>query len=351
MKLRSIVDVQIAPDGTARRLRRVDAEPSQERTRGGALRRRRGRRNADATRRNRPHLQHPDAPAAAPLVARRLDAVGDRHRRRTAGGDRHSAVRRGAGGAHEGAGRGVHVRVVAGRQEPRVPHARSDAARRGAPAAGQVVRHPRGRAGSSDAAGAGQGRPAVRDAHADAADRLRRRAVVVARRPRDRVLGGAAHRLHRRLRRARLRGRARRRRAPDDRRSRRDEHRPALLARRPLDRVHLDQRPQRHHGVAQSDRRAGGRRNAARLRAGRCVGERVRVGARQPVDLPAGQRRHVRQGRAHVRAADRAPDRRRRQGDAPGLRSDGRVFDQPQRRRRAGWPSSRSAPGRWATWR
>ena len=37
---------------------------------------------------------------------------------------------------------------------------------------------------------------------------------------------------------------------------------------------------------------AGG--DAARLRARRCVGERVRVGARQPVDLPAGQRRHVR---------------------------------------------------------
>ena len=52
------------------------------------------------------------------------------------------------------------------------------------------------------------------DAAADAADRLRRRAVVVARRPRDRLLGGAAHRLHRGVRRARLRRRARRRRAP-----------------------------------------------------------------------------------------------------------------------------------------
>ena len=32
MKLRSIVDVQMAPDGTARRLRGVDAEPGPERT-------------------------------------------------------------------------------------------------------------------------------------------------------------------------------------------------------------------------------------------------------------------------------------------------------------------------------
>ena len=138
----------------------------------------------------------------------------------------------------------------------------------------------------------------------------------------------------------------------DDRRSRRHEHRPALFTRRPLDRVHLDQRPQRHHGVAQPDGRAGGRRDAARLRAGRCVGERVRVGARQPVDLPAGERRHVRP-RPSTCSSSRSCGSTVADGRAERarVRSDRRVLDQPQRRRRAGSRSSRSARGRWATWR
>ena len=121
-----------------------------------------------------------------------------------------------------------------------------------------------------------------------------RRLVVVARRPRDRVLRGAADRIHGRLRRPPLHRRRRQRRVANDRRSPGHEHRPALFAGRPADRLHLDQRPQRRHGDAQSDPRRGGRRHAAHLRARRCLGQRVRVGARQPLDLPGGQRRHVR---------------------------------------------------------
>ena len=73
--------------------------------------------------------------------------------------------------------------------------------------------------------------------------------------------------------------------AADDRRSRRHEHRTALLARRPPDRVHLDQRRSRRHGAAQPRRRP---RRPARDGAVRTfvlddawVNE-YRLGARQP---------------------------------------------------------------------
>ena len=197
-----------------------------------------------------------------------------------------------------GAGGRVRVRVVAGRQEPRLHHARSDAGRRGAAAAGPVVRHPRGRAGPrrrgsmvqrldgsapraltppSQYVDALSWSPDGREIAYSAAPRTGFTAAYDARVYAVAVDGGAA---------------------ADDRRSPRHEHRTALFAGRPADRVHLDQRPHRHHGDAQPDPRPGGRRHAAHLRARRCVGERVRVGARQPLDLPAGQRRHVRTRRS-----------------------------------------------------
>ena len=120
----------------------------------------------------------------------------------------------------------------------------------------------------------------------------------------------------------------------NDRRPARHEHRPALLARRPADRVHLDQRRHRRHGHAQPDRGRGrpARAGASNIHPGRSVGERVRVGAGQPIDLPAGERRHVRTSGAHVRTAGRAAVRRRRPRRASGQRSHRRFFDRRQQR-------------------
>ena len=194
---------------------------------------------------------------------------------------------------------------------------------------------PRRCARSPDPAGAAEGRPAIRAPHADAAGRVRRRAVVVARRPRNRVLGGATRRLHGGVRRPRVRGRTRGRRPPHHRRSRRHEHRSPLFAGREVDRLHLDQRPQRHHGLAQPHDRRGGRRHAKGLHPRRCVGERVRVVARQPIDPAAGQRRHLRPRRSHVRTAGRQAFRRRWPRHAHGIGPDRRLLDQPRHRRDA----------------
>ena len=74
MKLRSIVDVQIAPDGD--RVAYVVSTPVAPKNEHEAalfvVPRR--RRHADAARRDRAHLQRADAAAAASLVARRHDA-------------------------------------------------------------------------------------------------------------------------------------------------------------------------------------------------------------------------------------------------------------------------------------
>ena len=136
------------------------------------------------------------------------------------------------------------------RQEPRVPDARSDGARGGAAAAREVVHHPRGCAGLPDPSGAAEGRPAIRAPHADAADRLRRRAVVVADGC-DIVYGGAVGftaAYDARVYAVALKGCP-----PHHRRSRRHEHWSPLFARLgQVDRLHLDQRPQRHHAGAAS---------------------------------------------------------------------------------------------------
>ena len=101
--------------------------------------------------------------------------------------------------ADQSAGGRVRVRVGAGREEPRLHHARSDARRGRAAAAGPVVRHPGGRAGPLHAPhGAAARRLDTARAHAPFT--VCRRVVLVARQPRDRVFRGAAHRIHGRVR-------------------------------------------------------------------------------------------------------------------------------------------------------
>ena len=246
-----------------RRLRRVDAVASQKRTRGRAVCRACDRRRAGAAGRIGPHLQHADAAAAASLVARRLDPF----RVLAFEGPRPQVfgvpvARRRAAGADQGAGGRLRVRVVARRQEPRLHHARSDAA------------PTRSGSGRSDRSSSAPTRPTLRrgwlcrrlDGSAPRAltppsqyvDAL----VVVARRPRDRVLRRAAHRIHRRLRSPRLRRR-----------------RSTAAPRGPIvDRPGMNTGPRyspdgrqiafistngqhRRHGVAQPDRRRGGRRH------------------------------------------------------------------------------------------
>ena len=350
MKLRSIVDVRISPDGE--RVAYVVSTPSLPKNEheaalfvvpaaGGT---------PIAARRSGPHLQHADATAAAALVAGRHDrsrcsaSMGPRpqvfafrRRRRTAELDR-------------GARRRLRVRMVARRQEPRLPHARSDARRRGAPAAGRVVRHPRRRADRPT-------RLAVQQLDRPTPPRLLTppthyvdgfswspdgREIAYSAAPRS---GFSAAVRNARVRRRRSRAATPRTivdRAgmntgrvfsPDGRQIAfiSTNGRTDIMASRSLTVV------------------AAGRRRAAGVRAGRRVGERVRVGARQPLDLPAGERRHVRARRAHVRAADRRACRSPTAApSALGTGADRRLLHQPQPATASGSPTSRSKRGRWA---
>ncbi len=156
----------------SRRLCRLDAVASQKRTRGRALRRRlqpAARRRGSAKR-----SASSTSPTPRPQLRWSPDGsmrLGDRVRGRAAAGVRHSGRGRRAANADQGAGGRVRVRVVAGRQEPRLPHARSDAGRRRAPAAGPIVRHPRRRAGSPRRGWPSRRLDATAPRHADAADR------------------------------------------------------------------------------------------------------------------------------------------------------------------------------------
>jgi hypothetical protein len=164
---------------------------------------------------------------------------------------------------------------------------------------------------------------------------VRRRAVVVARRPRDRVLRRAAHGIFGGVRRADSTPSQSRRRDPHDRRSRRHEHRAALLARRPIDRVHLHRRP-RDIMASRSLTIVPAAGGAPRVFAidDAWVNEYVWTPDSRSIYV-AGERRHVRRG-AHmfeqpiVRVS---VARRPRRADRHG--TDGRVLDRAQPRRPA----------------
>ena len=240
----------------------------------------------------------------------------------------------------------------AGRQEHRVRLAGGLVGRRDTPAAGSVVRDPRGRARAAGAARGSKRSTAARRAScrrpcisstACRGRRIRRRSSYSA----STKLGFIGAVLH-----ENLRGVFDRRHAASRRRSRRHEHEAAGLARRHTGRVHLHRRQARDHGVPQPERRAAPLRragHASHLRARRRVGERVRVVRRQQVDLPAGQRRHVRTRRAHVRAGDRPVERRGRPRRARRRRPDGELRAESQPPTASGSPTAASRAGRWAT--
>ena len=102
------------------------------------------------------------------------------------------------------------------------------------------------------------------------------------------VLGVDEARVHGPVLHANLRRVSGRRHAASRRRSPRHEHEAAGLARRLTSRVHLHWRQARDHGVPQPERRAASLRRAGHaphVRPRRRVGERVRVVRRQQVDL------------------------------------------------------------------
>ena len=145
--------------------------------------------------------------------------------------------------------------------------------------------------------------------HADAAVTLRRRLLVVARRPRICLLRGAANRLQRAVRHAhstRSPGKRRRRRGrlsigPGMNDGPRYSPDGALIAFISTN-GRIDIMAPRSLTIVSVRRRIA----SAPSRMDDAWVNEYRVGARQPIDLFAGQRRHVRLGRAHVRAAHRA---------------------------------------------